>query len=74
MADVVLPAYTVENIAALKEAIASGATTVHYSDKSVTYRSLSELKETLATMTNEVLGVTKRRRVTKVITAGDKAL
>lgn len=47
--------FTVEDIAALKRAIATGATSVRYADGSeVRYRSLSDMRETLRVIEAEV--------------------
>ena len=37
--------FTIEQYTALKEAIATGATTITYGDKTVSYRSLAEMKD-----------------------------
>lgn len=37
------PAFTVENLAKLRQAIASGATRVRYDDKEIYYQKLSDL-------------------------------
>ena len=39
------PQFTLENLATLNAAIATGARDVWYGDKRVTYRSLAEMKE-----------------------------
>lgn len=49
-------AYTSQQIEVLEEAIATGALTVKYADKWITYRSLSEMKSILDTMKQEVGG------------------
>ncbi|WP_086932205.1 phage head-tail joining protein [Agarilytica rhodophyticola] len=49
-------AVTQADIDALKKAIYSGATKVSYRDRSVDYRSLSEMKQTLADMQREISG------------------
>lgn len=49
-------AFTQAQIDALKEAISLGATKVQYEDKTVEYRSLKDMKETLAMMEAEVNG------------------
>ncbi|MDL2289950.1 hypothetical protein LJB95_00915 [Paludibacteraceae bacterium OttesenSCG-928-F17] len=54
--------YTPEAYIALKEAIASGVHSVNYGDKSVTYRSLSDMKKILADMESELFGKSKNRR------------
>ena len=69
------PVYTNAQIVTLREAIASGATKVSYSDKTVEYRSLSEMKEILATMEAEFAdpGVARRRHF-RSVTVADKGL
>lgn len=47
-------AWTQADIDSLKSAIASGALTVRFKDRTVTYRSLAEMREILAMMTAEV--------------------
>ncbi len=49
-------AYTIEQYSALQAAIAEGALSVRYADKSVTYRSLDEMMRILKLMATE-LGV-----------------
>lgn len=46
MADpiVYIPSYTLENLAVLEQAIASGTRSVYYGDKRVDYRSLDEMQ------------------------------
>lgn len=46
--------YTTEMLAALDEAIATGALTVKYGDKTVTYRSLDEMLRIKKLMQNEL--------------------
>lgn len=55
--------YTQAQIDALEAAIATGALTVEYGDKKVTYRSLNEMKEILSDMQNSVAGKKRIRRV-----------
>lgn len=57
-------AFTIQQYEALKSAIATGTQTVSYGDKTVTYRSLAEMKEVLRIMENELFPnrVTPRRR------------
>lgn len=60
-------AWTQADIDALKSAMKSGALTVRYSDKSVTYRTLAEMTQLLGLMQDEVnaaAGTTQVRRVT----------
>jgi hypothetical protein len=56
-------AWTQTDIVALKKAIATGATRVRYADRDVTYRSLSEMKEILALIEQEVNGSTRIRQI-----------
>ena len=46
--------YTEAQIQALKDAISQGTLKVEYSDKKVTFRSLAEMRQTLALMQNEL--------------------
>lgn len=57
-------AWTQSDIDALKAAIASGVKSVAYSDKTVTYHSLSEMLQALAAMEAEVAGGSGGRRST----------
>lgn len=54
--------FTHEQYAALKEAIASGATTITYGDKTVSYRSLSEMKELVRMIEDELFPERRPRR------------
>jgi len=47
-------AYTLEQYQALKAAIAGGELQVRYADRSVTYRSVSEMLQILRLMENEL--------------------
>jgi hypothetical protein len=47
-------AYTIEQYEALKKAIVSGVYSVGYGDKSVTYRSISDMKQALQIMESEL--------------------
>ncbi|MCQ9423367.1 hypothetical protein NRB16_07500 [Pseudomonas sp. LJDD11] len=47
-------AYTIEQYSALQAAIAEGALSVRYADKSVTYRSLDEMMRILKLMATEL--------------------
>lgn len=47
-------AYTIEQFNALQAAIAEGALSVRYADKSVTYRSLDEMMRILKLMSTEL--------------------
>lgn len=66
-------AATAAQIAALEEAIASGATEVSYGDKRVSYRSLADMRQILSEMKIEFAGLSRVRQV-RVVTAGDKGL
>ncbi|UEM11728.1 hypothetical protein G6321_00031200 [Bradyrhizobium barranii subsp. barranii] len=57
----------------LLTAIASGAERVSYSDKSVEYRSLSELREILAGIDADLSGV-KARRTFRMVSPWDRGL
>ena len=65
--------WTPGQIAALQSAIASGATTVSYDGKSVTYRSLTEMRTLLAEMNASVIGAGRTRQV-RMFTYSDKGL
>lgn len=47
-------AYTMAHYNALKEALATGAKSVYYGDKRVDYRTISEMKELLRNMEDEL--------------------
>lgn len=47
-------AYTIEQYSALQAAIAEGALSVRYADKSVTYRSLDEMMRILKLMATDL--------------------
>ena len=47
-------AFTIEQYQALQAAIAEGALSVRYADKSVTYRSLDEMIRILKLMANDI--------------------
>lgn len=49
-------AYTIEQLNALKQAIAEGVTAVWYGDKKVEYRSLDEMLRIKRLMENELQG------------------
>ncbi len=55
-------AYTIEQYQALKSAIASGSYSVSYGDKTVTYRSLAEMKSILGMMEDELFPERRPRR------------
>lgn len=54
--------FTHEQYDALKEAIASGATTITYGDKTVAYRSLAEMKELVRMIEAELFPERQPRR------------
>ena len=54
--------YTLEQYHALKSAIVTGTHSVTYGDKSVTYRSIAEMKEALRLMEEELFPERVRRR------------
>ena len=56
-------AWTQKDIDKLKAAIAEGALIVKYKDKSIQYRSLSEMREILAAMEKEVKGTPRTVRI-----------
>ncbi len=62
--------YTTDQYTALKEAIALGALTVEYSDKKITYRSLSDMKEILADMADDLGMNNKRKKVFASVSKG----
>lgn len=49
-------AFTDEQITKLREALASGTLRVRFADREVTYRSVSEIKEALATAESQATG------------------
>ncbi|MDR0542461.1 MAG: hypothetical protein LBH19_09680 [Dysgonamonadaceae bacterium] len=54
--------YSIEQYEALKKAIASGSHSVSYGDKSVTYRSLEEMKSILSMIQDELFPERRPRR------------
>lgn len=54
--------YSVEQYEAIKEAIASGTTSVSYGGKTVSYRSLAEMKEIVRIIEDELFPERKPRR------------
>lgn len=56
-------AYKQSDRDAMAMAISSGATSVSYEGKSVTYRSLEEMRQILALMDAELNGKKPRRRI-----------
>lgn len=61
-------AYTLEDYEKLKKAIVNGVQSVNYGDKSVSYRSLAEMKEALRIMESELFPerVPRRRRFASI--------
>jgi hypothetical protein len=55
-------AWTQAEIDALKSAIAQGVLSVKYADREVTYRSLREMRDTLALMQAEVTPTTRPKQ------------
>lgn len=55
--------YSAAQITALEAAIATGALQVRYGDRSVTYRSLDEMRSVLAELKGQVQGVVRTRQV-----------
>jgi hypothetical protein len=61
-------AYTQADADALRKAIAQGASRVQFQDRSVTYRSLDEMRQILALIENELAGaVGGKRRVRQTV-------
>lgn len=56
-------AWTADQISKLEAAIATGALTVRYADRQVTYRSLDEMQRLLQDMRDEVNGTVRVRRI-----------
>lgn len=52
-------AYTLDDLAKLEAALASGAKEVEYNDRTVKFRSIKELKEAIQTIERK-LGIVKR--------------
>lgn len=63
-------AYTEDDIKALEREIASGHQSVSYKDRTVQYRSLSEMKEVLADMRADVEGKKRNRRTNPTYDSG----
>jgi len=59
-------AFTQADIDKLKAAIATGALRVRYADRDVMYRSLAEMRQTLAMMEEEVAAAAGRTRTRQV--------
>jgi len=55
-------AWTQADVDKLKRAIAQGASSVRFADRSVEYRDLREMRETLAMMESEVGAAAGRKR------------
>lgn len=66
-------AVTPQQISDLRIAIASGATSVGYGDKRVEYRSLTEMRQILTDMENELAGTTRVRQA-RIHSPSDKGL
>ena len=68
--------FTIEQYTALKEAIATGATTITYGDKTVSYRSLAEMKDLVRMMRscfrNAACAVVASLVLTEAISAKDE--
>lgn len=56
---------------ALRAALASGATSVSYGEKSVTYRTFAEMRILLNEMNNEIDAVTRKKFI-RTTTQGDR--
>ena len=54
--------FTIEQYTALKEAIATGATTITYGDKTGSYRSLAEMKDLVRMIEDELFPERRLRR------------
>jgi hypothetical protein len=65
--------YTQQQLIDIVTSIASGASRVSYSDKSVEYRSLSELREILSLINSDITGIAARRTF-RMVTGPDKGL
>ena len=65
--------YTADQVAALEAAIASGVTSISYSDKRVEYRSLADLRQALAEAKLSVAGLARIKQF-RVTTQADKGL
>lgn len=55
-------AWTTDDLAAIEEAIKSGALTVRYKDRTVTYQSLDALRRLRAEMKDEIALASRPRR------------
>jgi hypothetical protein len=66
-------AYTLEQVAILQAAIATGSKKVVYGDKEVEYRDLDDMLKTLALMQEE-LGLVQRQKDTRRFGAFSKGL
>jgi hypothetical protein len=65
--------YTQQQLTDIINAVASGAQRVSYGDKSVEFRSLTELRQLLSTIGADVTG-TVPRRTFRMVTPSDKGL
>ena len=63
-------AYTTEHLAALKQALASGALRVRSGDQDITYRSIAELREAIATVDAALSPAARRPFVQPVFDRG----
>lgn len=68
-----MPQYTQQQLIDIINAAASGAQRVSYGDKSVEYRSLTELRELISTIGSDLAGTTPRRTF-RMFTPPDKGL
>jgi hypothetical protein len=66
-------AYTLGQLAALEAALASGATTITYQGRSITYRSVEELKAAISTVKNS-MAVANGTRVRQIRFGSRKGL
>ncbi|UQR66207.1 hypothetical protein LRP30_13550 [Bradyrhizobium sp. C-145] len=67
------PVYTTQQLQDIVNALASGAQRVSYGDKSVEFRSLSELREIFSSASASLTGTTQRRTF-RMVTPPDKGL
>lgn len=60
--------YTIDQYEALKKAIVNGVQSVSYGDKTVSYRSIADMKEALRIMEGELFpeSVSRRRRLASI--------
>lgn len=67
-------AYTLEQYEALKEGIALGATTIQYSDRTVTYRSVSDMLRIKSLMERELFPSSANSANSRILMTYDKGL